>query len=568
MRIVLITLALWPLVSECNPVNTTASNSTYATDTTNTTMEHLKGIEDFDLEDWRSFLIRTGILPLDDVEETRMKARWALAKARIDAINADPDATEHEKLFDFVVLSEKEFEETKAGLIYTEFEDLEFEAPTRAAGLIEATEEMRNDPVNRAILNEIFDGLDLRSIPDRYNPIGTNLITSVKQQGSCGSCAAFAAMAQIEQCFLKKNSALTPQNLNLAEQQVLDCAYDGNEAAGCQGATLDVYQSYYRNNQEKHSHENSYEYKEEKQTCPRNFKTWQTGAHVTSVANGFKSNGGCEVNQVKAAIVQYGAVAATAACRIPQFQGFEYGYVHNCATGYKVDHAVVVVGWDRARDGTEYWIVKNSWSAGWGKDGFINIKIGAADCLFMDQCTYITCEANNKATAPVPASKTSTEAKTCDLNSWKRTKNLSGVHKLDLGNGLVHMKCAHGFCTTCFTGSEKSCPDNYNTCKDFCWWAKDTLSEDVSSVADCPPQQIPAQKCNVHQFYKWDVSWWRLDGVHEFWWGYKYLTMKCTRGWCDTCYNKTCPSNYNTCKDFCYWESNLSDNVHNVKDCM
>ena len=61
------------------------------------------------------------------------------------------------------------------------------------------------------------------------------------------SCAAFAAMAQVEMCFLKKGvPGLTSQSLDLSEQQVMDCAYNGKTALGCQGATLDVYQVSYK----------------------------------------------------------------------------------------------------------------------------------------------------------------------------------------------------------------------------------------------------------------------------------------------------------------------------------
>ena len=54
-------------------------------------------------------------------------------------------------------------------------------------------------------------------------------------------------MAQVEMCFLKKGvPGLTSQSLDLSEQQVMDCAYNGKTALGCQGATLDVYQVSYK----------------------------------------------------------------------------------------------------------------------------------------------------------------------------------------------------------------------------------------------------------------------------------------------------------------------------------
>jgi len=38
-------------------------------------------------------------------------------------------------------------------------------------------------------------------------------------------------------------------------------------------------------------------------------------------------------------------------------------------------HAVKIVGWGKEND-VEYWIVQNSWTAGWGEKGFFRIKMG------------------------------------------------------------------------------------------------------------------------------------------------------------------------------------------------
>ena len=44
--------------------------------------------------------------------------------------------------------------------------------------------------------------------------------------------------------------------------------------------------------------------------------------------------------------------------------------VHNAA---RTDHAVQVVGFG-VENGTEYFILKNSWGKGWGENGFMRIE--------------------------------------------------------------------------------------------------------------------------------------------------------------------------------------------------
>jgi cathepsin C len=39
-------------------------------------------------------------------------------------------------------------------------------------------------------------------------------------------------------------------------------------------------------------------------------------------------------------------------------------------------HAVVIVGWGETKDQSKYWIVKNSWGAGWGENGYFRIERG------------------------------------------------------------------------------------------------------------------------------------------------------------------------------------------------
>jgi len=68
----------------------------------------------------------------------------------------------------------------------------------------------------------VFHALDYNTLLCFYS-IG--LVTSVKNQMSCGSCAAFAITGVHEVCMLKAGARFN--GLDLSEQQLLDCGYNG-----------------------------------------------------------------------------------------------------------------------------------------------------------------------------------------------------------------------------------------------------------------------------------------------------------------------------------------------------
>jgi len=72
-------------------------------------------------------------------------------------------------------------------------------------------------------------------LPESFDWREKGAVTSIKDQGTCGSCWAFASSASIESAYAIKNNI----SLDLSEQQLVDCSSVGKyHSQGCDGADI------------------------------------------------------------------------------------------------------------------------------------------------------------------------------------------------------------------------------------------------------------------------------------------------------------------------------------------
>jgi len=57
------------------------------------------------------------------------------------------------------------------------------------------------------------------------------------------------------------------------------------------------------------------------------------------------------------------------------FQLYSGGILNAPLCGHSLNHAVTAVGYG-SEDGKEYYIIRNSWGADWGEDGYIRVAAG------------------------------------------------------------------------------------------------------------------------------------------------------------------------------------------------
>jgi C1A family cysteine protease len=182
-------------------------------------------------------------------------------------------------------------------------------------------------------------------------------VNHVKDQANCGSCWAFSATAAIEGAWQIDQKQL----LDLSEQQMVDCSKSqGNQ--GCNGGWMDYAFVYIQaaGGQMKTS---DYPYTARDGTC--HFSASKVAAKVT----GYKDvpKGDCKTllsfaDQGPTSV----AIAANA------IMSYKSGIFSNAACGVSLNHGVTLVGY-----GTEsskpFYIVRNSWGAGWGEAGYIRM---------------------------------------------------------------------------------------------------------------------------------------------------------------------------------------------------
>jgi len=198
-------------------------------------------------------------------------------------------------------------------------------------------------------------------LPDGFdwqNVNGTNWITPIKSQSSCGSCTAFGTVGALEAV------------VQIEIGKVFDCDLSEAHLFFCGGGTCNggMSLSDAANYVKKFGvpDELCFPYAPSDMPCGETNPDWkQRVVKASKGAIGGKT-------QIKNALVQYGPVLASFTV-YEDFQYYNGGIYEHVWGNIEAGHAIAIVGYN---DNPGYWICKNSWGSGWGENGFFRIKYG------------------------------------------------------------------------------------------------------------------------------------------------------------------------------------------------
>ncbi len=187
------------------------------------------------------------------------------------------------------------------------------------------------------------------------------MVSPIKNQGACGSCWAFSANAYLESA----NMIFKNESPILSEQQMVECSLWDYGTLGCNGGnyvTAWNYAGYKPITSDK-----NYPYTATDDVACNKAKEAEGTYTVKDIV---MVNQGSEASLIEA--LNRSPISIAIKAEAGNFRFYESGVIREDC-GNEVDHAILAVGYNNKE---KYFIIKNSWGAGWGDHGFAKIGMG------------------------------------------------------------------------------------------------------------------------------------------------------------------------------------------------
>jgi C1A family cysteine protease len=230
------------------------------------------------------------------------------------------------------------------------------------------------------------DGVTAQALPSRWDWREAGKVTSVKNQGDCGSCYAFASIASIESKLLIDGAG----SFDFSENQAKECIWeelnnyeeDGEPWGSCDGGTSLAVGNLL--SQKGTVLESCDPYVAADVACVTSCPYQKTVLDWRRITGEVVP----DTDVLKAYVMTYGPVATSMYVGFDGFSNYDGSYTLYYSGPEEPDHGVMIVGWDDNLvhvGGTGGWIVKNSWGTNWGgtsgygqERGYFTIAYGSA----------------------------------------------------------------------------------------------------------------------------------------------------------------------------------------------
>ncbi len=311
-------------------------------------------------------------------------------------------------------------------------------------------------------------------------------VNAVKNQGQCGSCWAFGTVANIEsQSFLWGGKGDAGTLRSLSEQDLVSCDHFKDNTGsdqGCKGGWPDRALTWISEGKGLPT----------ESTYPYTSGGGQNGDCDTSkqspiaLVNNVIGHQDLASNEtyIAAYVAKYGPVVigvqATSA-----WQQYSGGILTASCSSRATDHAVVIVGYG-SDSGTDYWIIRNSWAAKWGEEGYIRLQRGVNCNGVASHVSSALFQNRSLCLAKCASGSSCCGGDCCDLNDGKSKCCTDGT------TGGKKTGCCTAPATCCGTnGGGACCDDPKKCCGGVC--CDGICSPDGSSC--CPKDQLCGGEC-------------------------------------------------------------------------
>jgi len=192
---------------------------------------------------------------------------------------------------------------------------------------------------------------------------GYDWMTSVKDQGSCGSCVAFGSIGALEgQLRIQTNNP--SWSIDLSEQHLFSCGGGSCQTGWYISAALSYLQQYGTPD------EACFPYQQGDSTtvpCSNTCSDWQSRSF--KISSWFWTT--TSPSDIEAALINGPLVARFDVYY--DFYSYSGGIYHHTSGTWQGGHCIAIVGYDSNQ---QYWICKNSWGSTWGENGYFRIGFG------------------------------------------------------------------------------------------------------------------------------------------------------------------------------------------------